>query len=179
MINHYYLNRREDVIRYVNPNGVGIELGVAEGEFSERILRETENSDFYLYSVDMWAGDRGHDVAQYSRVIQRFEKYKSRNSIIKLKFDEALPLFPDNYFDFIYVDGYAHTGEENGKTFYDWFPKLKNGGVMAGDDYHDNWPLVKSSVDLFSSRIGRDLHVINCHEPNSVWSEYPTWFIFK
>lgn len=179
MINHYYLTRREDVIRYVNPNGVGIELGVAEGEFSERILRETEDSDFYLYSVDMWAGDRGHDVAQYSRVIQRFEKYKKRNTIIKLKFDEALPLFPDNYFDFIYVDGYAHTGGENGKTFYDWFPKLKNGGVMAGDDYHDNWPLVKSSVDLFASSIDRDLHVINCHEPNSVWSEYPTWFIFK
>ena len=179
MINHYYLNRREDVIRYTNPNGVGIELGVAEGEFSERILRETENSDFYLYSVDMWAGDRGHDVAQYSRVIKRFEKYKSRNSIIKLTFEEALSLFPDNYFDFIYVDGYAHTGEENGKTFYDWFPKLKNGGIMAGDDYHDNWPLVKNSVDLFATNIDRDLHIINCHEPNSVWSEYPTWFVFK
>lgn len=179
MINHYYLNRREDVIRYTNPNGVGIELGVAEGEFSERILRETENSDFYLYSVDMWAGDRGHDVAQYSRVIKRFEKYKSRNSIIKLTFEEALSLFPDNYFDFIYVDGYAHTGEENGKTFYDWFPKLKNGGIMAGDDYHDNWPLVKNSVDLFAANIDRDLHIINCHEPNSVWSEYPTWFVFK
>ena len=179
MIDHYYLTRREDVIRYANPNGVGIELGVAEGEFSERILRETQNSNFYLYSVDMWAGDRGHDVAQYSRVINRLDKYKNRNSVIKLTFDEALPLFPDNYFDFIYVDGYAHTGEENGKTFYDWFPKLKNGGIMAGDDYHDNWPLVKNAVDLFSSNIKRDLHVINCHEPNSVWSEYPTWFVFK
>lgn len=179
MIDHYYFNRREDVIKYTNPNGVGIELGVAEGEFSERILRETQNSNFYLYSVDMWAGDRGHDVAQYSRVINRLDKYKNRNSVIKLTFDEALPLFPDNYFDFIYVDGYAHTGEENGKTFYDWFPKLKNGGIMAGDDYHDNWPLVKNAVDLFSSNIKRDLHVINCHEPNSVWSEYPTWFVFK
>lgn len=179
MIDHYYLNRREDVIKYANPNGVGIELGVAEGEFSERILRETQNSNFYLYSVDMWAGDRGHDVAQYSRVITRLDKYKNRNSVIKLTFDEALPLFPDNYFDFIYVDGYAHTGEENGKTFYDWFPKLKNGGIMAGDDYHDNWPLVKNAVDLFSTNIKRDLHVINCHEPNSVWSEYPTWFVFK
>ena len=127
----------------------------------------------------MWAGDRGHNNDQYSRVINRLEPYKNRNSIIKLTFEEALPLFPDEYFDFIYVDGYAHTGEENGKTFYDWLPKLKSGGIMAGDDYHDNWPLVKSAVSLFAKNIDRDLHLINCHEPNSIWSEYPTWFIFK
>lgn len=177
MIKHSFLNKREDVMKFANPNGVGIELGVAEGEFSERVLRNTQN--YYHYSVDMWAGDRGHDDDQYKRVIKRLEPYRDRNTIIKLKFENALELFPDNYFDFIYVDGYAHTGEENGKTFSDWYPKLKNGGIMAGDDYHDNWPLVKKCVNDFSSKVKRDLHLIDCHEPNSVWSEYPTWFIFK
>lgn len=28
-------------------------------------------------------------------------------------------------FDFVYIDGYAHTGEENGKTIIDWWRKVR------------------------------------------------------
>lgn len=53
---------------------------------------------------------------------------------------------------FIYVDGYAHTGEDRGKTLFDWYPKLKIGGLMAGDDYHDDWPLVKKLLIILSAK---------------------------
>lgn len=139
--------RRIDIVKLLKPGWIGVELGVARGEFSEALLA---NSDLgFLYSIDMWAGDRGHDVRQYCEAIARLDKVRTRNAVLKLRFDEALPLFPDSHFDFIYIDGYAHTGEEQGQTLQNWWPKLKLGGLFAGDDYSPNWPAVMDVVDAF------------------------------
>jgi len=171
------LRLRHDVAKLVNPGGVGIELGVAEGVFSERVLRKSSLS--FLYGVDMYAGDRGHDIDQYRRALARLMPFRGRQTILKMRFDEALSLFPDEYFDFIYVDGYAHTGEEEGRTLVDWYPKLRPGGIFAGDDYSPDWPKVVAAVDAFCSNHGLGLNVIDCREPGSVWSEYPTWWTSK
>ncbi len=170
------LLRRDDVVSLVRPGGVGIELGVAEGVFSERLLLRGVLS--HLYSVDMYAGDRGHDNEQYKRALRRLGPFRDRNTLIKMPFNEVLDLFPDESFDFIYVDGYAHTGEEGGKTFDDWYPKLKPGGLLAGDDYCPDWPLVMESVDRFLATNGLPLNVIDCRE-DLAYCKYPTWFTRK
>lgn len=168
--------RRDDVATLFLKGGVGVELGVAAGEFSERILTRSEVS--YLYSIDMWAGDRNHDVVQYREALARLAPHRTRNATLRMRFDEALPLFADSSLDFIYVDGYAHDGELNGQTFRDWYPKLKQGGIIAGDDYHPDWPLVVAAVDRFVAENRLELHVINCSEDS--WnSKYPTWFALK
>lgn len=168
--------RRDDVATLIREGGVAIELGVAGGDFSERILQYDHVG--YVYSVDMWAGDRGHGVDQYREAIARLSPYRERNAIMRMRFDEALHLFGDETLDFIYVDGYAHDGELNGATFRDWFPKLKRGGIIAGDDYAADWPLVVEAVDAFAAENGLELHVIDCHE--DAWnSMYPTWFAMK
>jgi hypothetical protein len=168
--------RRDDVATLFREGGTGVELGVAGGDFSERILQRSKVG--YLYSIDMWAGDRGHDMHQYREAIARLSPYRERNTMLRMRFDEALPLFPDSSLDFIYVDGYAHDGELNGQTFRDWFPKLKPGGIIAGDDYHADWPLVVAAVDRFAAEQGLELHVIQCSEES--WnSKYPTWFAMK
>ena len=171
------LKLRQDVIKLVSDGGIGIELGVAEGVFSERIL--TLNKLSYLYSVDMYAGDRGHDILQYSRAVKRLMPYRNSNTILKMKFEEALHLFDNEYFDFIYIDGYAHTGQDSGKTLNDWFPKLKKGGIFSGDDYSSQWPKVIEEVDKFVLKNNLELYIIECSEPNSIWSEQPTWWIKK
>ncbi len=168
--------RRDDVATLFREGGTGVELGVAAGDFSERILNRSKVG--YLYSIDMWAGDRGHDMNQYRETIIRLAPYRDRNAILRMRFDEALPLFADHSLDYIYVDGYAHDGELNGQTFREWFPKLKAGGIIAGDDYHADWPLVVSAVDRFIAENGLELHVINCREES--WNSlYPTWFAMK
>jgi FkbM family methyltransferase len=168
--------KREDVSRLAREGGVGIELGVAAGDFSERVLNTSKLG--YLYSVDMWAGDRGHGVDQYKTAIGRLHPYRDRNAILRMRFDEALGLFGDHSLDFIYVDGYAHDGEEGGRTFHEWYPKLRSGGIIAGDDYHADWPLVVQAVDAFVAHHGLELHVIQCSE--EAWnSRYPTWFALK
>jgi len=168
------LKYRQDVAKLAPDNGIGIELGVAEGVFHERILRDT---NMFFYGVDMYA-DRGHNVKEYKRALKRCMPYRGRYELLIMKFEEALDLFPDEYFDFIYIDGYAHTGQENGKTLTDWYKKLKVGGVFAGDDYAKEWPKVISVVDQFAKQYQKTVNVINCREKEK-WCNFPTWYIIK
>ena len=32
---------------------------------------------------------------------------------------------------------------------FDWYKKLKIGGIIGGDDFHSDWPLVKLTVKDF------------------------------
>lgn len=169
---------RWDIISLAGKEAIGIELGVAEGVFSENVLAHTDVS--HWYSVDMWAGDRGHDDSQRARAIKRLLPYQDRNTIIWSKFEDIIPKFADNYFDIIYVDGYAHTGQDGGKTIVDWWPKLKPGGIMSGDDYSEAWPLTKQAVDDFVRSVGLTLTVFefdNTH--NDSWSQHPSWWVRK
>ncbi len=95
-----------------------------------------------------------------------------------MSFDDAITLFADDFFDFIYFDGYAHTGEEGGKTFSDWYKKLKVGGIFAGDDYHDDWPLVKWAVNDMVEKLGCKLGVTGRVETTHL-DKYPSWFFEK
>lgn len=169
--------KREDILDLCGKPPLGIELGIAEGAFSHLVLSRKEVE--HWYSVDMWAGDRGHDVNQYKRTIAKLHPFRDKNSILKLRFDEALSLFPDEYFDFIYVDGYAHTGQDNGKTLYDWWPKLKRGGIFAGDDYDPRWQATVNQVDKFIKNNNLELHIFNFNEEKGGWSQYPSWYTYK
>ncbi len=98
--------------------------------------------------------------------------------LLRMSFDSACELFDNNYFDFIYIDGYAHTGEEGGKTLIEWYKKLKVGGILAGDDYHDEWPLVKWAVNDFALKLGVKLFVTAGKE-DYAYCRYPTWYLKK
>ena len=153
---------------------VGIELGVAGGSFSTRIV---ESGKFdKVFGVDTY-DDYYHHIDEYREAISRVG-LKSNYSLLRMTFEEALSLFPDEFFDFIYVDGFAHTGQEGGQTLADWYPKLKVGGIMAGDDYHDDWPLVQWAVNDFASALGVGLTVTEKTESHS-YNRYPSWFIAK
>jgi hypothetical protein len=172
-----HLRQRDDVVGLLAPGATGIELGVAEAEFAYRVL--SKSSIGFLYGVDMYAGDRGHDIDQYKRALRRLAPFQGRSTLLHMRFDEALDLFPDETFDFIYVDGYAHTGEEDGSTFSDWWPKLKSGGIFAGDDYDPAWPEVVTNVDAFLAEKNLNGYVIPFVEKDVAYCKYPTWFTFK
>lgn len=166
---------RHDIVRNLtNQENIGIELGVAKGIFSKRMLQSLKFRKFY--AVDSYVGTYSdHD---YIKTLKFLEFQNSNFCLIRSDFDSALNLFQDEYFDFIYIDGYAHTGEEGGKTIIDWFAKLKPGGILSGDDYHDDWPLVVWAVNNVVKQLDVDLHVTGKIE-NENYSKYPSWFIIK
>lgn len=153
---------------------MGIELGVAGGWFSKRLV---ETGCFErLWAVDMY-GDH-HDTDQYIKAVKRVgiaQNYK----LLRMRFDQARRIFPREYFDFIYVDGYAHTGENNGRTIFQWFNQLKVGGMIAGHDYHEKWPLVQRAVDVFADLTGGKLMVTQLTKDPDPQDKYPSWAIIK
>ncbi len=157
----------------VGHENIGLELGVARGIFSKRML---DSGKFRLFfGVDLY-GDT-HDTNEYKNALT-YLGLESSYRLLRMTFADALELFEDGYFDFIYVDGYAHTGEEGGTTIIDWYRKLKVGGVLAGDDYHNDWPLVQWAVNDFVAKTGETLYVTGGSE-STAYCAYPLWFLKK
>lgn len=167
--------KREDVIFFAPEGGIGIELGIAEGEFASRVC---EKGHMYKwYGVDAYRGDRGHNKVEMHRMLERMSEYEAFE-FIQATFDEVVKGFADEYFDIVYVDGYAHTGQERGSTIEQWYPKVKTGGIIAGDDYCKTWPLNMKMIDQFIGKYGLELKTIGEGE-NTRWSKSPTWYAIK
>lgn len=153
---------------------IGIELGVARGVFSRRML--DSEKFIHFFGVDVY-GDI-HNTEEYANALKHIGFKNPKYCLLRMDFESALEMFDDNYFDFIYVDGFAHTGEEGGKTFIEWYKKLKIGGIIAGDDYHEDWPLVVWGVNDFAVQLDVPVHVTTGVEDED-YCKYPTWYIRK
>ncbi len=129
----------------------------------------------YFFGVDMYSDM--HDTREYKEAIKHIGLFKNY-SLLRMSFSEAYDLFEDESLDFVYIDGYAHNGEEGGKTIFDWSKKVKVGGVVSGDDYHSDWPLVVESVHEFIESSGFDLYLTTIIE-NNPYCHYPTWATIK
>ncbi len=153
---------------------VGIELGVASGDYSAKIYQTGCFSR--LYGVDMYADH--HDVDEYCAAL-RLVGLDANYWLLRMRFDQALSLFEDGSFDFVYIDGYAHTGEDSGRTLFDWFAKVKVGGMIAGHDFHPDWPLVQKSVTTLAQLSGLNLMQTRKTENPGPQDDFPSWAILK
>jgi hypothetical protein len=153
---------------------IGIELGVASGDFSRRMVHSGLFSDFF--GVDAYADH--HDAAEYVSALASVGVF-SRYKLLRMRFDEALPLFKDESFDLVYIDGYAHTGQEDGGTIFSWLPKVRVGGILAGHDYHRDWPLVMASVDDLCHQTGFELLITRLSFNPGPQDLHPSWAIIK
>lgn len=118
----------------------GVEVGVERGLYSEVLLKAIP--DLHLYSIDAWtaySGYRDHLLQSqmdklYQEATDRLTPYKNRNYIIKAFSVDAAKQFPEEHFDFVYLDG-NHAFKQVIDDIYAWYPKVKVGGILAGHDY--------------------------------------------
>lgn len=149
------------LLNTLNLTGNWLELGVAKADFHKQLYSLDIGQK--LWGIDKW--DDHHNVSEYIESIKKCP----RSTFIRSTFDEALPVFEDEFFDFIYVDGYAHTGQNSGNTLINWYPKLKSGGVFAGHDYSLNWAPTIIAVDKFVKANNLKLYLTSDDEYNSWW----------
>jgi len=153
---------------------IGIELGVAAGAYSSAMV---ESGKFkFFWGVDMYADT--HNTNQYIEALNRVgidNNYK----LLRMTFDEALKLFPDGYFDFLYLDGYANNGLEGGQTLRQWASKVKVGGIIAGDDYHEECALLQAIVNEFVDQNDFELMLTEGAFDFSAYGHYPSWAVVK
>ncbi|GAB3219711.1 hypothetical protein GCM10027454_09660 [Algoriphagus aestuariicola] len=114
-------------------NGVVAELGVDYGDFSQKILNINKPSKLHL--VDLWHSDR-YPEKLFHEVSQRFQpEIKSGKVEINRGLStEVVKQFPDNYFDWIYIDT-VHDFKITRRELDLYLPKVKPRGIISGHDF--------------------------------------------
>lgn len=136
-------------------NPVCCEIGVYEALFSERINIRCNPSILYL--IDPWEEIDKHNKEKYSeynqnlrckRVREKFKNQINKNKIklLRYKSNEAVKYISDNSIDFIYIDG-DHSYDSVLSDLRLYYPKVKKGGIISGDDIRLNE--VKEALKTF------------------------------
>ena len=132
-----------------------------------------------MYLVDRWHPHYENynfpDIKQ--RAIETFERFEDMDDVIiiranSLKFD----LFPDGYFDYIYLDD-DHTFEQVTKELELYWDKLKPGGALAGDNYEQAG--VSRAVNTFSALQERELFLKPWKTITGTDVQVQDWWFYK
>jgi hypothetical protein len=139
----YYFSDRDSMIHAIAKPGMKIcEVGVFLGQFAQ-VLASTLPEELVL--IDPWDGEcisgnqDGNNVvkANLSEAYPLIQKHFSRWDWVKVRrglSQNILPLYPDNYFDMIYIDG-LHSYEGCTADLDLAYKKVKPGGWICGHDY--------------------------------------------
>lgn len=136
-------------------NSICAEIGVFGGNFSKQILKITNPKMLYL--IDLWGFDESIHPLNFdssvneNKMNQLYQKIcddfgnKNNVTIMKGYSSDVLSKFPDEYFDWIYIDG-DHMYEGVKQDLALSLKKVKIGGFIAGDDYIDKygWGVVRA-----------------------------------
>lgn len=131
------------LISTLGENLTGVEVGVNRGEFSHWLLQELSIST--LYSVDIWREYKAHDANSRDDFMasvvmrdaaERLAQFEDRSVMIRASSVKAASILSNMKFDFVYIDA-GHEYEQVLEDLQAWFPLMKNGGIICGDDFVD------------------------------------------
>jgi SAM-dependent methyltransferase len=165
---------------------VGAEIGVLRGEFTEKLCR----AGLKMYAIDPWEyyknykrhpqEEKMEDIM--AEATKRLAPYDC--TLIKKSSMEALEDFKDDSLDFVYIDG-NHSIRYIVEDIYEWYRKVKPGGIIAGHDYVDlmNNPYglmncrVKSAVDLMTGIYNKDYYILGQNYGKR--DKWRSWFFVR
>ena len=183
--------------------GVGVEVGVHLGHFSDTILNEWKGKKLWL--VDPWkhlddyldSFNASDAVMQrrFERTQIRLRPWQKKVRYLRELSVKAAKHFDKESCDFVYIDGnhsFSHVQED----LRLWYPKVKRGGVFAGHDYFDAVadkdlePIfcdgvapekltsygTKSAVHEFAAKTRLELFLTR---EKLTKTQFPTWYFIK
>lgn len=156
--------------------GVGAEVGVERGKFSEVILETCDK----LYCVDLWKNYEGYrehvSDAEYEEIYQDAQRRLRGKNVVFIQgasTEVARISFPYVFLDFLYVDA-AHDYDSVLADLKAWYPNVKSGGVVAGHDWvkKSGFGVIQAVTD-FCKSIGV--------EEITIWKgdKSPSWSFIK
>jgi Methyltransferase domain len=127
-----------DLIAALRPEVI-VELGVFYGDsyfgFCQTVA-ET-NLPCTCYGVDTWRGDAPasfYESSVYDAVSRHNDRYcRAFSYLMRTPFDDAIKQFSDQSIGLLHMDG-SHSYEAAEHDFQNWFPKVRNGGVVLLHD---------------------------------------------
>ena len=120
---------------------VGAFLGKSAVFMGVEIINSGKNIKFDC--VDHWQGSEEHNDNEninietlYEDFLKNIEPVKKVINPIKMNSIEASKLYKPNSIDFIFIDASHDNASVKADLTY-WMPRLKDNGVIAGDDISD------------------------------------------
>lgn len=199
----------ESVLKLISnrQDSIVVEVGVAQGDSAVKFLelknvkkyigidpwqwyKEPPNREFkdgYLdRKMGLWQTQKEWDEV-YNRVMKRLAPFKDRAEILRAFSHEAVDRVEDEL-DVVYLDG-NHQYEYVLNDLNAWYPKLKEGGLLMGDDFSfsggpiidEKWGgkrscRVKGAVEDFCERMNINSYVIDdqfvIHKPYQKLTRY-------
>lgn len=134
--------------------GIGVEVGVAKGEFSKLILQNEIVT--MLYGVDPFEPHEGYkDYTKKQTFVDLLKAARANTKdfpnfkLVKEYSMSAVKDFDDESLDFVYIDA-DHSYSTTMEDIIWWSMKVKRGGIVAGDDYVENDP-IDPRYDVFNA----------------------------
>lgn len=141
----------KDIVEQSNDNSLFVEIGSFKGRSTAFMATEIANSgkkikfdcidpmkllSHYAKSAEekpeVFEGYNEEDFHKRLETVKDYYNLKAMTS------DEAVHLYEDGSIDFLLIDG-DHEYEAVKKDILNWLPKMRPGGLIAGDDaYHPN-----------------------------------------
>lgn len=158
-------SNRNDGIGFIPQNAIVAEVGVAYGDFTEQIINNSIINKFYAIDLfmmsDIWGRDtlKKANLSHYEFYANRFRKEIDDGMLFMKKGYswDVLSLFPDNYFDWLYLDA-DHRYDAVVKDINIISKKVRNGGIIQFNDYtaQDSFGVIPA-VNNFINNTGSEV----------------------
>ena len=137
-----------------------VEIGIWQGRstlYLANKIRQSQKAIFF-YAFDTFEGSPEHSlqlqaIAGQGKTLEGIFRDNLSASgcedyvkAIRQDSVSAANRFEDASLDMVFLDG-QHEYEAVKADIYAWLPKIKPGGLLAGDDYQPSWPGVIQAVD--------------------------------
>lgn len=158
---------------FFSQTGNAAEIGVYQGDFSKKNVGKWSGQ---YYMIDAWqfrkvdaenglmdknyqdsaTNDQNMQVAK-ENALQHAGVNKARIHVIRSLSVPAAALFPDKHFDWLYLDA-MHDYENVLNDLKAWWPKLRPGGLMSGDDYGDSVDTPLMTSQRFAAKFSENAY---------------------
>ena len=149
-----------------NDNDIFVEIGSYKGRSSSAMAVNIINSQkkIKFYCVDTWEGSKEHqnnkeiiEKTLYDTFINNTKSVSSVINPMRKLSTEAANNFKDKEISFVYIDA-SHDYKNVTDDLESWYPKLKDGGTLAGHDWQ--YPEVRLAIFDFVKKIDLDAEMI-------------------
>ncbi len=142
-----------EMVEKIPDGGVMAELGVCCGRSLCSVADIIKRKNIKVFAVDTFEGTANEGDAHLSAKIDDWQaffvdalnKFDIRDNVVILRerTDEAYKKFADGFLDLVMIDA-DHSAEAVASDIRLWKPKLKQGGILCGDDWA--WPSVREGI---------------------------------
>lgn len=131
---------------------IGCWLGKSSACMAVEIINSGKKIKFDcidVWDVGTWTSKTVEGIAAddlYNKFIKNMQPVADKFTAIREDSAKAANLYDDNSLDFVFLDA-DHSYKSVKRDVTAWLPKVKPGGILAGDDYNPAFPGVIQAVN--------------------------------